>query len=37
MNGLPRTLSPRVLRDVVREGDPGCLCGPELFTGEVAS
>lgn len=33
MSGIPQTLSLRALRDVVREGDPGCLCDPELFTG----
>jgi WhiB family transcriptional regulator, redox-sensing transcriptional regulator len=33
---LPATLpalSLRKLRDLIREGDPGCLCDPELFTG----
>ena len=29
----PRALSLRALRDAVLEGDPGCLCDPELFTG----
>jgi hypothetical protein len=28
-----RTLSLRALRDAVLEGDPGCVCDPELFTG----
>lgn len=27
------TLSLRRLREIVLEGDPGCLCDPELFTG----
>ena len=27
------SLSLRALGDAVREGDPGCLCDPELFTG----
>jgi hypothetical protein len=27
------SLSLRKLRDLIREGDPGCLCDPELFTG----
>lgn len=27
------SLSLGALRDVVLEGDPGCLCDPELFTG----
>jgi hypothetical protein len=31
-NRLP-TLSLRRLRDTILEGDPGCLCDPELFTG----
>jgi WhiB family redox-sensing transcriptional regulator len=30
--GLP-SLSLRKLRDLIVEGDPGCLCDPELFTG----
>ena len=29
------TLSLRKLRDLILEGDPGCLCDPELFTGPV--
>ena len=29
--GLPMSL--RGLRDAVLEGDPGCVCDPELFTG----
>jgi hypothetical protein len=36
MTSLPGalpTLSLRGLRDAVLEGDPGCLCDPELFTG----
>jgi len=28
-----RSLTLRALRDAVLEGDPGCLCDPELFTG----
>ena len=27
------TLSLRRLKEVIQEGDPGCLCDPELFTG----
>ena len=27
------TLSLRKLRDLILDGDPGCLCDPELFTG----
>jgi hypothetical protein len=27
------SLTLRALRDAVLEGDPGCLCDPELFTG----
>jgi WhiB family transcriptional regulator, redox-sensing transcriptional regulator len=34
--GALRTLSLRRLRDMVLEGDPGCLCDPELFTGPAA-
>jgi len=32
VEGLP-TLSLRRLRDAVLEGEPGCVCDPELFTG----
>jgi Transcription factor WhiB len=32
VEGLP-TLSLRRLRDMVLEGEPGCVCDPELFTG----
>jgi Transcription factor WhiB len=28
-----KSLSLRSLRDMVLEGDPGCVCDPELFTG----
>ena len=28
-----RSLTLRALRDAELEGDPGCLCDPELFTG----
>jgi hypothetical protein len=31
-SALP-TLSLLKLRDVILDGDPGCLCDPELFTG----
>lgn len=31
-NTLP-TLSLRRLKEVIQEGDLGCLCDPELFTG----
>ena len=31
-NTLP-TLSLRRIKEVIEEGDPGCLCDPELFTG----
>jgi len=27
------TLSLRKLRDLILDGDPGCVCDPELFTG----
>jgi len=31
--GALPTLSLRGLRDLILDGDPGCLCDPELFTG----
>ena len=31
--GTLPSLSLRKLRDLIRDGDPGCLCDPELFTG----
>ncbi len=30
---LPAELSLRKLRDLILDGDPGCVCDPELFTG----
>jgi len=33
MNALPPTLALRALRDAILDGDPGCACDPELFTG----
>jgi len=33
MNELPPTLALGALREAVLDGDPGCLCDPELFTG----
>ena len=33
LTGLPGSL--RGLRDAVLAGDPGCVCDPELFTGQA--